>query len=88
MSLPTDMKIVSLKQFKELADEVGVSHHGSKAAIANRIQSKLNGKAKLMTLIDKTKKTVALHKEAKKKQNKQNKQKQHTEPAKKHIKDL
>ena len=47
MSLPTDMKIVSLKQFKELADEVGVSHHGSKAAIANRIQSKLNGKAKV-----------------------------------------
>ena len=43
MSLPTDMKLVSLKQFKELADKVGVSHHGSKAAIAKKIQSKLNG---------------------------------------------
>ena len=34
----TDIKLVSLMQYKQLADEVGVGRHGSKAAIANRIQ--------------------------------------------------
>jgi hypothetical protein len=44
----TDIKLVSLTQYKQLADEVGVGRNGSKTAIANRIQSKLNGKAKLV----------------------------------------
>ena len=61
MSLsPSDIKLLKMNQYKELATAVGVAYYGSKTDIANRIQSKLNGKAKLMTLIDKTKKTVVL----------------------------
>ena len=49
MSLsPSDIKLLKMNQYKELATAVGVAYYGSKTDIANRIQSKLNGKAKLV----------------------------------------
>ena len=48
MSLsPSDIKLLKMNQYKELATVVGVACYGSKTDIANRIQSKLNGKAKV-----------------------------------------
>ena len=72
MSLsPSDIKLLKMREYKELAATVGVACYGSRTDIANRIQGAPHGAFKLKTSIDKAKKAMVLHKkkqEAKQKQ--------------------
>ena len=76
MSLSPDQKLPSLTQYKELAAKVGVARYGSKGDLVSRIKAVSGGKDKLNTLIDKTKKSLVVHK---KKKNKAKAEKKNTE---------
>ena len=67
MSLSPDQKLPSLTQYKELAAKVGVARYGSKGDLVSRIKAVSGGKDKLNTLIDKTKKSLVVHKKKKNK---------------------
>ena len=65
MSLSPNQKLPSLTQYKELAAKVGVARYGSKGDLVSRIKAVSGGKDKLNTLIDKTKKSIVVHKKKK-----------------------
>ena len=70
MSLaPSDIKLLKMREYKELAAAVGVACYGSKTDIANRIQGAPHGAFKLKTSIDKAKKSIVLHKKQAAKKN-------------------
>ena len=71
-SLSPDQKLLTLTQYKELASSVGVARYGSKQDLVARINGVAGGNTKLMTLIDKAKKSMVLKKEKKEKQAKKN----------------
>ena len=50
---PSDIKLLKMREYKELAATVGVACYGSKNDIANRIQGAPHGAFKLKTSIDK-----------------------------------
>ena len=63
MSLASsDIKLLKMCEYKELAAAVGVACYGSRSDIANRIQGAPHGAFKLKTSIDKVKKSIVLHK--------------------------
>ena len=61
-SLSPDQKLLTLTQYKELASSVGVARYGSKQDLVARINGAAGGNTKLMTLIDKAKKSIVVHK--------------------------
>ena len=67
-SLSPDQKLLTLAQYKELASSVGVARYGSKQDLVARINGAAGGNTKLMTLIDKAKKSMVLKKGKKEKQ--------------------
>ena len=72
-SLSPDQKLLTLAQYKELASSVGVARYGSKQDLVARINGAAGGNTKLMTLIDKAKKSMVLKKGRKEKQAKKDK---------------
>ena len=71
-SLSPDQKLLTLAQYKELASSVGVARYGSKQDLVARINGAAGGNTKLMTLIDKAKKSMVLKKGKKEKQKNNN----------------
>ena len=71
-SLSPDQKLLTLTQYKELASSVGVARYGSKQDLVARINGAAGGNTKLMTLIDKAKKSMVLKKGKKEKQKNNN----------------